>query len=447
MTTSRVDALAAVERVTAPTEPGPSEMVVVALADVNGSLRGKALRPAAFERCVERGLPMTDLLLGLDPVDTPISAYESLGIRSGAGDLVLWPELPTLRPMRWRPGWQICLGRPRWQSGEPCRLASRELLLGVLDQLGHEGLAAQAALEYEVRVFGPGRQPLSGGISYSVGGLGPFGDLVDELVPALEALGIEVVALHTEAGPGLLELNIGAQSGVAAGDHAALAKLAVKGVAAGLGLQASFLAKPVQGEEGSSGHLHLSLWQHGANAFALAPGSRELAPTLRHAVAGLVAHLPAASLLYNPTLNSYKRLVPGWFAPVNASWGFDNRSAALRVIASERAEGGHLECRRPGADANPYLVLAGALASALDGLRRELALPPPVEGDAYARADLAELPASLESAIDAFEADASLRVVLGEEFCSYYAVSRKWELAAWQQTVTDWERARYEGAV
>src|SRR5205814_4590309 len=162
----------------------------------------------------------------------------------------------------------------------------------------------------------------------------------------------------------------------------AFLKLAVKEVAASLGLQASFLAKTVPGEEGSSGHVHLSLWSGDANTFA-ADGP------LDAAIAGILDHLPAASLLLNPTINSYKRLVPGYFAPVNVSWGVENRSAALRVIE------GRIECRRPGADANPYLGLAALVASAADGIQRGLEPPEPIVGDASARDDLPPLPNSL----------------------------------------------------
>jgi glutamine synthetase len=168
---------------------------------------------------------------------------------------------------------------------------------------------------------------------------------------------------------------------------------------------------------------------------------------MNSAIAGVLEHLPAASLLLNPTINSYKRLVPGWFAPTNVSWGVNNRSCAVRAIRSDRPELCRFECRRPGADANPYLALAAITHSAADGLRRRAAPPEPVVGDAYSRPDLADLPASLEASLRAFEEDSILRHSLGESFSDYYATSRRWELKAWQQTVTDWERDRYERSV
>lgn len=446
---SRVDATAKVaQRVDATLESelttGGGEFTFVGLPDVNGSIRGKAFRPAAFESALRHGTVMTDLLLALDPTDTPITDYTRFGIRSGAGDLVVWPDANTLHDLTWRPGWRICLATPSWLDGSPCELACREVLRRVLASLSELGYDALAALEYEVRIRDADGNPLSTGISYSLAELERFDAFVAALAPALEALGVELSAVHTEAGPGLLELNLVARPGLRAADDATLTKMAVKGLAASMHLRASFLAKSVAGEEGSSGHIHLSCWSGGRNAFRAADPSASMPPVFSAAIAGVLEHLPAASLLLNPTINSYKRLVPGWFAPVNASWGVENRSAAVRaIIRPDHPELCRLECRRPGADANPYLALAAVVASAADGIRRKASPPPPVEGDAYARADLPELPGSLESALRAFHADSVLRDALDVRFSDYYATSRAWELKAWRETVTDWERERY----
>src|SRR5439155_841620 len=200
----------------------------------------------------------------------------------------------------WRLGWSVCLATPYWPDGRVCELASREVLRRALDLTTELGYDVLAAFEYEIRIRDPEGRPLSSGISYSVGEVLRFDELIGRL---------------------------------------------------------------------------------------------------------------------NPTLSSYKRLVPGFFAPVNVSWGHENRSAAVRVIRSERTERTRIECRRPGADANPYLALAALAASAADGIRRGLAPPPPAEGDASARADLPPLPRSLESALRAFDDDGAFRAALGETFC------------------------------
>ncbi len=423
------------------------EFILLAMPDVNGSLRGKALRPAAFETAVERGTVMTDLLLGLDPVDTPISDYERFGIRVGAPDLVVHPEPDSVRELTWRPGWRLCLVTPSWPDGSPCAYATREVYRRVLADVGELGYEVMAAIEYEIRIFDERGQPTSTGISYSINEIGGYARFLDELVRALEGLGVGLSAVHTEAGPGLLELNLAPGRGLRAADDAALVKFAVKQVAASMGFRASFLAKTVPGEEGSSGHVHMSFWRGDVNAFAGADPGEPLPEVFGSAVAGLLEHLPAASLLLNPTINSYKRLVPGWFAPINATWGYENRSCAVRAIRSARPELWRFECRRPGADANPYLALAAIAASAADGVRRGLIPPPAESGDAYARTDLPLLPGSLEAAIGAFREDAGLRGALGEAFSRYFVTSREWELKAWQETVTDWERERYIRAV
>ena len=245
----------------------------------------------------------------------------------------------------------------------------------------------------------------------------------------------------------MLELNLEPRRGLAAADDATLLKFGVKQVAASLGMRASFLAKTAPGEEGSSGHVHMSLWAGETNAFA-GPGPAAPAPqVLGWAIAGVLDHLPAASLLLNPTINSYKRLVPGWFAPINATWGYENRSCAVRAIRSDPP--GSLAVRVPSSRRRRESVPRARRdrGGAADGIRRELAPPAPIEGDAYALSDLPELPASLESAIQAFEGDLAFRQTLSEPFSEYYATSRAWELKAWRETVTDWERDRYERAV
>ncbi len=422
--------------------------VLLGMPDVHGSVKGKALRPEAFEAALSDGAVMTDLLLALDPTDTPITDYERFGIRSGAGDLVVHPDPGTVRELAWLPGWRICLSTPMWADGSRCELSSREALRGVLEQMTAQGYDVRSAFEYEIRLRDADNKPLSSGLSYSLGEVARFERFVAQLVPALEALEVELSAIHTEAGPGLLELNIAAREGLRAADDAVFVKLAVKEVAASMGLQASFLAKTQAGQEGSSGHVHLSCWAERKNAFAgEGPGGGELPEPFGAAIAGVLDHLPAASLMLNPTINSYKRLVPGWFAPVNVSWGLENRSCAVRAVRGDQSQRWRLECRRPGADANPYLALAALVGSAADGIRRRATPPPPVQGDASERQDLPPLPGSLESALQAFDADGDLRRIIGEEFCDYFRTSRAWELGAWREAVSDWERERYERTV
>ena len=422
------------------------EFVLLGFPDMNGTLRGKAMRPEAFQAAIRHGAAMTDLLLALDTLDMPIADYERLGIRSGAADLIVHPDLSTLHEVTWRPRWRVCLGTPHWPDHTVCELASREVLRGALERMSGTGYEVTAALEYEFRIRDANGQFPFSGVSYSLLEVSALDSFLNALRPALDRLGVELNAAHTEGAPGLLELNLAARPALQAADDATFTKFAVKGVAASMGMQATFLAKTAPGDEGSSGHIHMSCWRDGANAFA-SSSQKGLAPVMESAIAGVLEHLPAASLLMNPTINSYKRLVPGFFAPINVSWGRENRSAAVRAITSRRVELSRIECRRPGADANPYLALAALVVSAEDGIRQKSKPPTPVEGDAYSRSDLAMLPGSLEAALTAFESDDVFRQGLGDKFSDYYATSRRWELKAFQETVTDWERNRYERSV
>src|SRR2546425_4618026 len=168
---------------------GDAEFVLLGIPDVNGSIRGKAFRPAAFESALRHGSVMTDLLLGLDPVDTPITDYERFGIRAGAADLLVEPDPETLHDLRWRPGWRVCLATPRWPDGSPCEFAPREVLRHVLEAMADLGYEVLAAVEYEIRLRDPEGHPLSSGVSYSLAELGRFDAFVAALVPALEGLG------------------------------------------------------------------------------------------------------------------------------------------------------------------------------------------------------------------------------------------------------------------
>ena len=202
------------------------EFVLLVIPDVNGSLRGKALRPDAFEAAVRHGTVMTDLLLALDPVDAPIADYEKFGIRSGAADLVVHPDTSTLHDLRWRPGWRICLGTPSWPDGSRCEIATREVLRGALGQVREAGYEAMAAIEYELRLRDEQDRLVTTGISYSAGEVAALDGFVSALRPALEDLGVELTAVHTEAAPGLLELNLAARPALEAADNAAYTKFA-----------------------------------------------------------------------------------------------------------------------------------------------------------------------------------------------------------------------------
>ena len=171
--------------------------VLLGIPDMNGSIRGKALRPDAFETAVERGTVSTDLLLGLDPTDTPITDYEDFGIRVGAPDVIVRPEPDTLRDLAWRPGWRVCLATPIRPDGSPVEFATREVFRSVLEDVAGLGYDVMSAIEYEIRIWDEHGDPTSTGISYSLNEIGRYEAFLDALVPALDMLGVELSAVHT----------------------------------------------------------------------------------------------------------------------------------------------------------------------------------------------------------------------------------------------------------
>ena len=247
----------------------------------------------------------------------------------------------------------------------------------------------------------------------------------------LRRYGLAVEACNPESGPGQLEINLGAAPALRAADEAFLLKSAVKEIAASQGLLATFMAKPRSDWPGSSCHLHLSL--------------RDATPsTMRHFIGGLLHGMAELTAIVAPTPNSYRRLVPYSWAATTATWSIDNRSAGVRAIY-RGGEITRVEHRQAGADANPYLVAAAALAAGLDGVRRACEPPPPVDGDVYALAESAAppLPATLAEATDLLERSALAREWLGDDVVDHCVAMRRNELAAQAAAVTDWETARY----
>jgi glutamine synthetase len=241
------------------------------------------------------------------------------------------------------------------------------------------------------------------------------------------------------------EAAIGVDIGLRAADKAALFKTAVKEVAHRHGVMPCFMAKWSEKLPGCSGHVHLSLWEEdGTNAFfdASRTETHGMSRALEHAVAGQVLLMPELTALVAPTVNSYKRMVEGTWAPVSATWGVENRTAAVRAIPGS-AKSTHLEYRLAAADMNPYLAFSAALGSALHGLDRELPPPPPLAGNAYADTRAARLPANLKEATALFRQSRAARDILGPEFVEHYARTREWEVRQWERAVTTWELERY----
>jgi glutamine synthetase len=375
---------------------------------------------------------------------------------NGYPDLVMRPDMATLRALPWAGSTAAVLCDLFGADGARFPLAPRTLLRAVADRCAGLGFEARFAAEWELCVVHRDDELQAGGRQ---GELTPLGRTMNaysslrlrELRPLaqafferMEAVGIAIESVHTELGHGMVEFAIAHAPALEAADHAARAKAYLKELCGERDLVATFMPRWRAGAPTSGCHFHQSLWRDGANAFAAPDGA--LSPLGRHYLAGLLATVTDFSVLFNPSVNAYRRLQPGNFTPATASWGMDNRTAAIRAITGS-AKGARLEHRRPGADVNPYLAIAAMLAGGLYGIAEKLEPPAPATADAYADARFPRLPADLGGAIAALRDSAAAPGLLGREFVGHYLLSREVELRLWREweaaQVTDWEHRRY----
>jgi len=254
----------------------------------------------------------------------------------------------------------------------------------------------------------------------------------------LSASGIPVESSKGEWGLGQHEINVRYAGVLRMADNHALLKQCMKELAEQAGISVTFMAKPAHGQAGSSCHIHLSLRKGNRSAFA---GKSQPSNEFRWFLGGWMAHAPEFMVFYAPTVNSYKRYEDLSWAPTRLAWSRDNRTAGFRVVGSGQSL--RIECRIPGADANPYLAFAAALASGLDGMANRIEPPPAFEGDVYAARNLPRVPYTLEHAVDLFEASDFVKASLGEDVAGHYAHFFRSEQKAFERVVTDWERRRY----
>ncbi|MDP9000445.1 MAG: glutamine synthetase family protein, partial [Myxococcota bacterium] len=343
-------------------------------------------------------------------------------------------------------------------DGSPHPACPRGLLKQIITRSRSFGYEAFFAAEFEFFVFREtpaslhakgfrGLQPLSPGMfGYSWVREGQHADLCHTILEDMDRFGIPIEGLHTETGPGVYEAAITYDEVLRAADNAALFKTAMKLLASRMGLSVTFMAKWNHDLPGSSGHIHQSLWSNRQNAFFDDTSEHKLSQLAGNYLGGQLALMPELTALISPTVNSYKRYVPGVWAPLNASWGIENRTCAIRAIPGS-AKSTRLEHRQPAADINPYIAMAAALASGLWGIEKKHAPPPPVRGDASARTDLAPLPRTLREATERLATSERARALLGDAFIDHYVRTREWECRQSERAVTEWELARYFEAI
>ena len=419
--------------------------------DVDGVLRGKYVSIDKLRSALAGGFGFCDVVFGWDSQDALYDNAQLTGWHTGYPDTLAVLDPSTLRMIPWEPGVAAMLCDFRADDGAPHPACPRSLLKRVLARLATHGYTAKVGAELEFWLFREtpeslhekgfrGLTPLSRGMfGYSWVREAQSGALMRAILDQMKAFDIEIEALHTETGPGVIEAAIRYDDALRAADKAALFKTAMKQIAHEHGLAVTFMAKWNADLPGSSGHLHLSLWKEGVNVFAGDGGTPNA--TLASFVAGQLVLMPELTACYAPTVNSYKRYVPGVWAPITPSWAVENRTCAIRVIAPGDAKSARVEYRQPGADMNPYIAIAASLAAGLYGLEKGLVPPAPSTGDASRSGP--RLPRNLAEAARTLAASATAREILGDGFVEHFARTRDWEARQYDRAVTSWELQRY----
>ncbi len=332
---------------------------------------------------------------------------------------------------------------------EPHPLSSRSILHHLIKQLAARKISVRVKLEPEFYYLTETGEPLDDATYADLFPRNQGGDLLLETALDMRAAGIEVRWLHSELGEGQQEIEIDFADLSRAADNLVLFKLLVRRRAAHHGIEVTFMPKPFPDQAGSGLHCHMQVWQNGRNLLGQSDGS--LSNQGHYFVAGLLNHAAAITAIANPTINSYKRLVPDFEAPTHIAWGYMNRSALVRVPLFTEVEGAAVEFRSPDPLANPYLLLAALSAAGLDGLDNKHESPHPISENLYklsarqrAKLGVKSLPQTLHASLQAFRKDSILQRLLGKEFCTLYY---NLHLAEWEEyilkSVTDYEWDRY----
>jgi glutamine synthetase len=431
--------------------------VIVTSADVTGRLVGKRFPPAIFRRLLDEGVPLSSCVLGWDVDQWPGPVQEYTGHQTGWQDVRLVPDLETLRPAAWLDRTAICVADfVEMGSDELVPVAPRTILRRQVEHLENAGFTPQVATELEFALY---RGTYDEGRANGYGTLQPStlaradytiqaGDQHEGFFAGVrEALSASNLGLWTsqaEWGLGQWEINLEYQRAVEMADRHILFKLALRDLAAAAGMAVTFMPKPFGDTTGSSCHLHLSLVNaSGTNVFHDAKSENGVSASLLGAVGGVLQRAPDLMLLYAPTVNAYRRTTSGEFSGNGLSWGWDSRMVSCRVL-TESPESTRLEWRVPGADVNPYLAIAGVLASAGDGIWTDADPGEPLVGADHER-PVTPLPSTLGQAVERFHESAFATAALGKDVVSHYAEAGRWE---WEQflapgAVTEWERRRY----
>lgn len=428
--------------------------IKVGVYDMDGILRGKYMSKEKFFSALDNNFGFCDVVLGWDMCDRLYDNVTYTGWHTG------YPDAPT----RIIP--ESCRDIPFENNGLffLCEFADaaeticpRGLLKRILKRAADQGVAFFSGFEYEFFVFNEtpdsireksyqNLQPMApGDFGYSVIRNSVGSETYEAILSLAESMDFPLEGLHEETGPGVLEAAIGYDAALEAADKANLFKTFTKIDAQRRGQLATFMAKWSPDYPGQSGHIHISMrGTDGSAKFYDADKPGNMSDMMRHFVAGQQKLMPELLAMIAPTINSYRRLIPGFWAPTEASLGMDNRTCALRVIpGSEKSQ--RMEFRVAASDANPYIVLAAALGSGLWGIENKIEPDDMVEGNAYEQdfPDHLKLPSTLWDAAQRLKQSQPARALFGDAFVDHYAASREWEEREFRKHITDWELSRY----
>lgn len=431
--------------------------IKVGVFDVDGVMRGKYMSREKFFSALDKGFGFCDVVLGWDSND---QLYENPGV-DYTGWHTGYPDAPveilpgSCRELPYEPDTLLFLAQFAPPADAVC---PRGLLRRVLEKAGDMGFTAKAALEYEFFLFDETphsardkgyrdlRPVTPGFFGYSMLRNSVHSPWYQELLTLAQTMDFPLEGLHTETGPGVLEAAIAVDDAASAADKAALFKTFTKVWAQRNDMMATFMARWSGDYPGSSGHIHLSLFDKatGSSAFHDEGAKYNMSQVQRQFLAGQQKLMPELLVMLAQTVNAYSRLVPGFWAPTDATWGVENRTTALRVIpGSPKSQ--RIEYRLGSADANPYIALAAALGAGLAGIENGWEPEPQVTGNAYEQTHPAHLalPGSLGEAASRLRGSETARALFGSAFVEHYAATRDWEEREFRKHITDWEMQRY----
>ena len=433
--------------------------VKVACSDIDGVLRGKLLHVDKFLGAAQPhpggGFGFCDVVFGWDSGDQCYDNAHVTGWQHGFPDALARLDLDTARRVPWDGDVPFFLGEFVNADGSPHAVCPRQTLKRVLARAEKLGFTVMTGMEFEWFNFaetpqtwagkrGVGPETITPGMfGYSLLRMGDNRGFFNALMDEMARFNVPIEGLHTETGPGVYEAAIAFSSALEQADRAILFKTGAKEIGKRFGVMPSFMAKWSQALPGCSGHIHQSLSDGKDNLFFGAKSERKMSPLFESYLAGQVKCLMEFAPMFWPTINSYKRLVDGFWAPTKPTWGLDNRTASFRVIAGS-PKATRLETRCPGADVNPYLAMAAVIAAGLRGVEQGLKLTaPPITGTNQGAENIPRAPRSLIETTRHFKASDIARDFLGDTFVDHFAATRDWEHRQWQDAVTDWELKRY----